>query len=158
VPSLWELEISDPVDKVEAAIRRWDAAEHVMVLIKSESFYTGPLQDKEDAKDHVADIWLARDRQRYVVRMELTGKMGPYQAYAALMGRSSWISSAAKTAFCLDFFTSLDRSKGDLWNQDCIGCGLTIPAGLLGAPHDENFCPRCQDEEAGNLVAGLQHV
>jgi radical SAM superfamily enzyme YgiQ (UPF0313 family) len=158
VPSLWELEISDPVDKVEAAIRRWDAAEHVMVLIKSESFYTGPLQDKEDAKDHVADIWLARDRQRYVVRMELTGKMGPYQAYAALMGRSSWISSAAKTAFCLDFFTSLDRSKGDLWNQDCIGCGLTIPAGLLGVPHDENFCPRCQDEEAGNLVAGLQHV
>ena len=158
MPSLWELEVSDDPAKVTAALKRWAEADRVMVLMKSESFYTGGLQEKENAKEHVADIWLAQDKQRHVLKMELTGKLGPYQAYAAIMGKPSWLPAAVKPAVCLDFFPSVDHFQGDLWHPGCVGCGLPIPAGLLGAVFDDTYCPRCRDEAAGNLVAGLDRI
>jgi hypothetical protein len=158
VPSLWSLEVDDDPAAVEAALRRWQKAERVMVLMKSDSFYTGPLQEKEDAKQHVADIWLARDNQNYVLKMELTGKLGPYQAYAAIMGKSSWLSAAKKTAHCLDFFPSVNRYQGDLWQPPCAFCGMPIPAGLLGSVFDDTYCPRCRDGYEGNFEAGLERA
>jgi hypothetical protein len=153
--SLWELEVGDDPAAVAAALRRWEQAAEVPVLIKSESFYAGAQQEKENAKDHVADLWLTRDQHRYVLKLILTGRLGPYQAYAALLGKPSWLEAARYTAQRLDFFTSANLSHGDLFQPACVGCGYAIPAGLLGAVFDDTYCPRCKDEAESVAVAGL---
>jgi hypothetical protein len=155
---LCELDTDDDPAALAAALRRWDEAESVPVLIKSESFYAGAQQEKEDAKRHVADMWLVRDQHQYKLRFLLTGKLGPYQAYAALTGKASWLGAAKHTAYRMDFFGAEDLGQGDLLRPSCVGCGFVIPAGLLGALYDEDFCPRCKDETENVAVAGLSRV
>jgi len=75
--SLWELEVADDPAVLAKRLQWWDEAESVPVLIRAESFYAGMTSAEGDARDHVADIWLARDGQRTVLRMYLNGKLGP---------------------------------------------------------------------------------
>jgi radical SAM superfamily enzyme YgiQ (UPF0313 family) len=144
--SLWELEVADRADEVERRLRWWDAAEEVPVLLRAESFYAGATSERGNAKEHVTDFWVTRDGQRVLLRMVLAGRLGPYQAYAALMGKASWISAARYTAQRLEFF------GGGSWL--CSGCGTPVPSNLLDVPWGE-VCPRCQDMYAGRVVAGL---
>jgi radical SAM superfamily enzyme YgiQ (UPF0313 family) len=146
-PSLWELEVDADPGEIAAALRRWDGAATVMTRIFSDSFYAGEGVVDVNAKDHVRSFWLVRRGHRYVLRMELTGKVGAYQAYAALMGRASWLEFARYPAVRVEFFNGAGPA--------CVGCGTGIPEGLDGVLFDPDFCPRCKDEAAGEITAGL---
>jgi hypothetical protein len=157
-PSLQELEVDDKPSVVAAALRRWDEAESVPVKLRSESFYSGVTQEDGDARDHVRDIWLVRRGSSYRLRFLLAGKLGPYQAYAALLGKPSWIGAARHPVTRLDFFTGADLVQGDLLRPACAGCGWAVPENLLGRPYAELYCPRCGDEAGENgteIIAGL---
>lgn len=144
---LWELEVADDPAVLARWLRRWDEAEAVPVLIRADSFYAGATAEPGDAKGHVTDFWLTRDGQRTVLRMLLKGRLGPYQAYAALAGKASWLEAARYTARRLEFFSG--------GAQPCEGCGLPVPASLLDVPWSERFCPRCGDEAEGTVTAAL---
>jgi hypothetical protein len=146
-PSLWELEVADPAEELAARLRWWDKQEAVPVLIRASSFYAGETTKPGNAKEHVADFWVIRDGQRVLLRSVLTGQLGPYQAYAALTGRASWIEAARYTAWRLEFFSG--------GGAPCEGCGLPVPSNLLDAPWDERLCPRCGDEADGKVIAAL---
>jgi hypothetical protein len=144
---LWELEVADPPQALAAALRRWQEAETVPALIRADSFYVGTTATRGDAKEHIADFWVVRDGRRVVLRMMLTGRLGPYQAYAALTGKPSWIDSARHTARRVEFF------GGGTWL--CSGCGEPVPTNLLDVPWSDELCPRCGDMYAGVVIAGL---
>jgi hypothetical protein len=156
--SLWELEVDASPEALSAALRAWDAAEHIPVLLRSESFYAGETVEEGDAKEHVADLWVRRDQQRTMLCMLLTGKLGPYQAYAALMGEASWIKAAVHTARRVDFFEPGDDLQGSVVRPSCLACGRVIPDTLLGKPFDRDYCPRCMDDIAGVVAAGLSRA
>jgi hypothetical protein len=144
---LWELEVADDPVTLARRLRWWDDAETVPVLIRADSFYAGTTAQPGDAREHVCDFWLARDGQRTVLRMLLKGRLGPYQAYAALAGKASWLEAARYTARRLEFFSG--------GAQACEGCGLPVPSSLLDVPWSERFCPRCGDEAEGKVIAAL---
>jgi radical SAM superfamily enzyme YgiQ (UPF0313 family) len=152
---LWELETSTKAtpEAVSTALRVWDAAESVPVLLRTDSFYANEQTEHGNGKDHVADLWLVRDAQRTVVRMLLDGKLGPYQSMAALMGWASWLPAAARTAVRLGFF--LPAKPGGMLS--CAGCAGPVLEGLLGEQPGERYCPRCADEASGTILAGLAH-
>jgi len=145
--SLWELEVDEPEDVLSAALKRWDAAAEVPVLLRADSFYAGEMTERGDAKDHVGDFWATRDGHRTLLRMTLTGRLGPYQALAALTGKASWIEAARHTAVRVDFFAAETVA--------CIECGVPIPANLMDVPFDADYCPRCLDQVRGKVMAGL---
>jgi radical SAM superfamily enzyme YgiQ (UPF0313 family) len=145
--SLWELEVSDAPDALAAMLRRWDRAQSVPVLLRADSFYVGATAERGDAKEHVADFWAVRDGQRLLLRMTLAGRLGPYQAYAALAGRPSWIEAARHPARRVEFFGGA--------GLPCAACGLPVPVSLMDVPWSAELCPRCCDEAEGKVVAGL---
>jgi hypothetical protein len=145
--SLWDLEVADDPAALAARLRWWDAADEVPVLIRADSFYAGTTAEPGNALEHVADLWVARDGQRTVLRMLLNGRLGPYQAYAALTGKASWIEAARYTARRREFFSGGTGS--------CEGCGLPVPSNLFDVPWGERFCPRCEDESEGKIIAAL---
>jgi radical SAM superfamily enzyme YgiQ (UPF0313 family) len=143
--SLWELEVADSPEALDRALRRWREAETVRVLIRADSFYVGATAQHGNAKEHVADFWVIRDGRRVVLRMILTGRLGPYQAYAALTGKPSWIEAAAYAARRVEFFGG--------GGQACDGCGEPVPASLLDVPWSGSLCPRCGDQARGLVIA-----
>lgn len=145
--SLWELEIGASVDVLGAALRRWQEAETVPVLIRSDSFYAGGQAEQGNAKDHVRDFWVVRDGSRVLLRMLLNGRLGPYQAFAALTGKASWLDAARYVACRVEFFGSEEAA--------CEGCGAPVPVNLLDVPWTETRCPRCADEAEGKVMAAL---
>jgi hypothetical protein len=157
--SFWELEVAGGEQALAAALRAYDEAPEVRVLLKQESFYSGMSAEEANAKDHIADAWLVRDADRLLLRMILNGKLGPYQAYAPLCGKKSWVDAMRYTARRLAFFDGADPLQGSLLRPVCIGCGTAVPAGLLGEVFDMDYCPRCRDElGASGFAVGLSRL
>jgi radical SAM superfamily enzyme YgiQ (UPF0313 family) len=146
--SLWELEVADDPGALGRRLAWWDAAAEVPVQIRADSFYTGATAVRGDAKEHVADFWVTRDGHRVLLKMILNGRLGPYQAYAALTGRASWIDAARYTALREEFFHG--------GAQPCEGCGRPVPASLVDVPWSDSLCPRCADQATGLVTAGLR--
>ena len=157
-PSLWELEVDEVPHTVHGWLKKWDQAGEVPVKIRTESFYAGVQTEDGDAKEHVEDFWLVRRDGSYVLRMVLNGKLGPYQAYAALAGKPSWISAARYPAVRLEFFGNDDLTAGDLFRPTCAGCGSLVPASLLGVHYDQELCPRCRDAASPLFLTGLERL
>lgn len=153
--SFWELEVAESEDRWRTALRKWDESEYVKVMVRKDSFYSGESMEEADAKDHITDAWLTRDRDRLLLRMILHGKLGPYQAYAPLLGTAGWMEAQRYTARRVAFFDAADVLQGTLLRPVCSGCGTAVPAGLLGEVFDTDYCPRCRDEAAGTVAAGL---
>jgi radical SAM superfamily enzyme YgiQ (UPF0313 family) len=145
--SLWELEVADDPVVLARRLGWWDAQDKVPVLIRAESFYAGATSEKGNAKDHVSDFWVKPDGTRTVLAMVLQGRLGPYQAYAALTGKPSAIEAARFTARRREFFI------GSLGT--CRDCGGPVPSSLFDVPWDEARCPRCLDAAEGKVIAGL---
>jgi hypothetical protein len=145
--SLWDLEVADDAGALASRLAWWQEAQEVPVLIRAESFYTGATSKRGDAKDHVSDFWVVRDGHRVLLRMILHGQLGPYQAYAALTGKASWIEAARYTAWRREFFAG--------GYGQCEGCGDLVPANLMDAAWSERYCPRCADQAEGKVIAAL---
>lgn len=156
--SLWELQVDELPDDVAARMRAWDAASEVPVLIRSESFYAGVQNEPGNAKDHVSDFWLVTREGRYLLRMTLTGKLGPYQAYAALMGKVSWIEAARYPAERVEFYNEQQPQVWDIFAPLCTVCSRGVPVSLLGVVSDQEYCPRCKDLITNARVAALSRA
>ena len=154
---LWELEPPASPDEIAARIRDWEMSEYVKLVFRSDSAYFGAGNEEVNAKDYVHDLWLASDGHSWKLRMLASAKAGPYTLYAALMGKPSWIDAAASPARRLDLFTAVPE-HGDLLRPSCVRCEAVIPEDLLGEPLDADYCPRCLDEAAGIVTAGLPRL
>jgi hypothetical protein len=152
--ALWELEPPAGPDEVTARLAAFAAAGYVKLVIRTDSAYFAAGTEEVNAKDWVSDLWLARDGHASKLRMLISAKAGPYALYAALAGKPSWIAAAAKPAVRLGIF-SASSSQGDLLRPSCDDCGEVIPVGLLDEPFRSDRCPRCADEVAGIVTAGL---
>jgi radical SAM superfamily enzyme YgiQ (UPF0313 family) len=156
--SLYELELPVSADQATSWLQRWDDAGSVRLLLRAlHAGYFQAATEEVNAKDYASDLWLARDGSRLMLKMLLRDRAGPYQVYAALSGKASWIEAAAAPAVRLGAFTRTDASQGgDLLRPSCAACGQLIPVSLLDEPWGTEFCPRHEDEDAGRLVAGLR--
>jgi intein/homing endonuclease len=152
--ALWELEPPAGPDEVAARIAWFAEQDYVKLVIRSDSAYFAAGTEEVNAKDWVSDMWLARDGHASRLRMLVSAKAGQYSLYAALAGKPSWIAAAAKPAVRLGVFSA--AGDGDLLRPSCGDCGEVIPVGLLDEPYSTDRCPRCADEAAGIVVAGLK--
>lgn len=150
--SLFELELDVDPSKVAVKLQDWRAADYIKMVLHQEGSYYAPFVEEVNAKDYVDDFWLVRDGHRLKLRMLVRGRPSPYVAYAALMGRSSWLDAAQNPAVRLDSFVLVDKEQGDFLRPNCLECGLQIPTNILDVPYDYDRCPRCRDEHDGSLV------
>lgn len=151
-PSLHTLEIQDDPDRVRARLRDWELSESVKLLIRQEDSYFAAATEEVNAKDYVDDLWVVRYDTGLVLKMLARHRAGPYQVYQALMGKPSWIEAAKFPAWTADVFSG--RKEGEA-GHECLRCGFGIPESLMGVPWDDDYCPRCKDEMAGVVLAGL---
>lgn len=150
--SLYELEIDADPDTVLTRIAAWHAAEHVPMRLQIEAGYFAPTSEQVNAKHFTDDLWIVRDGFRLKLRMLIRGRATPYDIYAALSGRASWLDTAKATAVRLECFVTADRRQQDFLRPNCRDCGLQVPVTLLDRPYHPDRCPRCQDHAEGVLV------
>ena len=150
--SLHALELLENPDKVSSWISRWQEREHVPLRLKQEGGFFTTTAEEVNAKDFVADLWLVRSGTGIELRMLARRRAGPYQVWQALSGKAGWIEAAARPARTLEVFARRDEAEAGL---ACVDCGLSIPESVMGQAWSEDRCPRCADEEAGIVLAGL---
>jgi radical SAM superfamily enzyme YgiQ (UPF0313 family) len=150
--SLFELELDAEAAAVLGKLARWNAETYIPMQLRIEGGYFAPASEEVNAKDYVDDLWLTKDGYRLKLRMLVRGRPSPYNIYAALMGRSSWLDAAKIPAVRLEAFVEADRSQQDFLRPNCAGCGLQIPTNILDEPYDPQHCPRCKDEHDGIVV------
>lgn len=153
--SLWQLEIDDDPALMRGRLADWDLSEYVPLNLHSEGAYFAGYSEEVNGKGLVDELWLARDRNRLLLKMLARRRAGPYQVYAALRGKASIIGATAHPAMCLDVFTG--REDGTLDGTWCVRCAQLIPVSLDGREWDAEYCPRCADEVAGLVLAGTGH-
>jgi radical SAM superfamily enzyme YgiQ (UPF0313 family) len=146
--SLYDLDIDDDPATVTGRLAAWQAATNVPMQLKVVGGYFAPATETVNAKQLVDDLWLIHDGHRLRLRMLIRGRPSPYNVYAALMGRASWLDAAAATAQRLDTFIETDRRQQDFFRPTCVDCGLLVPINVLDEPWSADRCPRCTDEHA----------
>jgi radical SAM family protein len=147
--SLHYLEIAESPDRVRAWLRDWQAASRVPMRLRQEGSYFTAGVEEVNAKDFVDGLWLARNGTAVELRMLARRRAGPYQVWQSLSGKAGWIDAARHPARTIEVFAG---NEGVL---ACTACGWPIPESLLGVPWHEDYCPRCADEKAGIVLAGL---
>jgi radical SAM superfamily enzyme YgiQ (UPF0313 family) len=154
--------VPDDPDRVAERLAAWDAADYIRLVLRHDSAYFGVASEEVNARDYADDLWLVSTPRGPELRMLLRGQAGPYQIYAALMGKASWIDASAAPARRLEIFTADTTGdsalQGDLLRPGCEGCGLVIPQSPLGVPWTDSRCPRCCSDFAfrdEQLLAGL---
>lgn len=151
--SLWELEIDVDPTTVLARLEAWHATDYVKMILKSAGEYFSAEREEFNAKDYCDDLWLIRDGPALKLRCLLRGRPSPYNLYAALMGRASWIDAAKKAGRRLEAFTEVDREQYDFFRVVCSGCDRLVPTNLMDEPYDPQLCPHCRDRETGIEVS-----
>ncbi len=149
---LYELAVDDDPHTVLTRIEGFTRADTVPMRLAVVGGYFAPATELVDAREHVEDLWLVNDRAQPTLRMLVRGRATPYNIYAALTGRPSWIEAAAQPARRLDAFLAADRNQQDFLRPNCAGCGLLIPVNILDQPYTPTHCPRCADAAAGRLL------
>jgi hypothetical protein len=150
--NLYQLEIDAEPVTVLNALDAWHTATHIPMRLKIDAGYFAPAAEDVNAKDFVDDLWLTNDGHRLLLRMLVRGRPTPYNIYAALMRRPSWLDAAKLPAVRLDAFVETDRAQHDFFRPSCQQCGLQIPVNLLDQPYDDERCPRCKDHHDGRVI------
>lgn len=153
--SLHSLELQESPDSVRSWVHYWQETEYIPLRLKQEGSYFTAGVEEVNAKDFVDDLWAVHAGTSIELRMLSRRRAGPYQVYQALSRRASWISAAARPARTMEVFAKRDDAEAG-WA--CTRCGWSIPESLTGDPWTESRCPRCADEEAGIVLAGLDQV
>ncbi len=153
--TLYELAINDDVPATLRQLSRWHAATDIPMRLKVEGGYFAPASEMVNAKDFVDDLWIISRGHQLLLKMIVRGRPNPYNIYAALMHKPSWLDAAKHAAVRLDSFLASDRSQQDFLRPVCHTCGLLIPVNLLDRPYDSQYCPRCHDEHRGIILKEL---
>jgi hypothetical protein len=154
--SLYEMEMDVERHAAEAAIHNFMQTEYVPLILKEESRQSGIISTEVNAHDHVDDLWLVKEGHRLFMRALVRGKPSPYQVYAALFGKKSWIEAAQYPAVRIESFVDADSEVMNFFVPSCQECGKTIPVNLLDRPYSDSYCPKCSDEVMGRLVSYVQ--
>jgi hypothetical protein len=147
--ALAELELDTDPGTVIARLDAWAATTYVPMRLKVEGGYFAPTTEQVNAHDYVDDLWLITSEGRLKLRMLIRGRPSPYNVYAALMARPSWIDAARIPAVRLEAFVKLDRYQQDFLRPNCQACRLVIPTTLLDRPYHRHYCPHCKDTADG---------
>lgn len=150
--NLFELEVDEEPAVLLSKLAVWDRADYVLMVLRQEGGYFAPEREEVNAKDYCEQVWLIRDGHRLKVRMMTRGRASPYNIYAALTGKASWIAAAEKPAIQLDAFLEVDSDQEDFFRPTCLECGKLIPVNVMDEPWDEDRCPKCKDEADGRTV------
>jgi radical SAM superfamily enzyme YgiQ (UPF0313 family) len=150
--SLYDLELDVEPSVLLGHLARYREASYVRLAIKQDTGYFTPGIVEVNAKDYVRDMWLRRDEDRLLLRILVRGAPSPYQVYAALTGKMSWLDAASKPAMRVDMFVDAPEAQGDFLRPSCLDCGLQIPTNILDEPYDPDRCPKCKDRHDGTLV------
>jgi len=145
--TLYEVEVEETPERVQARLQAWDAAESVDMTIRAPVTYFGPPTEVVNAKEYVEGVWLVRDGHRVTVRMLVRGRPTPYNVFAALMGQKSWLEVAKYPARRVDSFVTWDGDQWDFFRPACEQCGASIPVNVLEEPFDAAKCPMCLDRQ-----------
>lgn len=154
--SLWELELDEEPSRVFAKIQQWWETDYIKMVLKSDTSHFAVGMDEVNARDFVDDLWIAKDGHRLVLRMMLRGRPSPYNIYAALMGRASWLEAAKNPARRLDSFVEVDYGQQDFFRVSCEECGLVVPTNILDKPYHPTYCPKCLDAVSGTLISDME--
>lgn len=150
--SLYEMEMDVDRHAAQAAIDRFEAADYVKLVLKEQSRQSGLIITEVNAKEHVEDLWLVKEGHRLFMRALVRGKPSPYQVYAALFDKASWIEAAQYPAVRVESFVDSDSDELNFFVPACEVCGKTIPVNLLDQPFSSTYCPRCGDVAMGRAV------
>jgi radical SAM superfamily enzyme YgiQ (UPF0313 family) len=153
--SLYDMEVEIDRRTAMKAIAEWISADYVKMVIKDKSKRDGIVAEEVNAKDFVESIWFVQDGHHLRMRALIRGKASPYNVYAALFNKPSWIEAAEKPAYRIEAFIDVDPTQIDFFRPACESCGNTIPVNPLDKPYDYHYCPRCKDEQDGILVKEL---
>jgi hypothetical protein len=145
--SLWELEVEEDPATILAKIAEWNRAEYVKMVLQNDGSYFKLAREEVNAKEFCDDVWAIRDGHRLVVRMLLRGAPSPYNVFAALMGRASWIEAAQHPAVRREAFLEVNDAQYDFFRDACVGCGKLIPVNVFDQAWDDQYCPRCEDRD-----------
>lgn len=150
---LIDLELDRDPTVVAARLTAWRRATAVPMRLAVVGGYFAASTEDVNAKDHVDDLWLIRDRHRLILRMLVHGRPSPYNIAAALLAQPSWLDLANHPAHRRDVFLREDPRDGDdPLRPACLRCGQPVPVNLLGQPHHPEHCPHCLDHYTGGLV------
>ena len=155
--TLYELDVTADAATIVTRLAAWHGAERVDMRLKIDGGYFSPGSEHVNAKDYVQDLWLNADGHHLTLRMLLRGRPNPYNIYAALLGRPSWLDVAHTRATRLDAFVKTDRSQQDLLRPNCRSCGHQIPTNVLHQPYDLRHCPHCKDRHDGAVYQELSY-
>lgn len=149
--SLYQMEMDVDRETAQAAIERFKEADYVKLLLKEQTRQAGLVTTEVNAKDHVEDLWLVKEGHRLFMRGLVRGKPSPYQVYAALFDKKSWIEAARYPAVRIESFVDADQDELNFFVPGCDKCGRTVPVNLLDKPYGTH-CPKCADEVSGRAV------
>lgn len=156
--SLWELELDEEPSKVLAKVKAWGETSYVKMILKQEAQFFAAPAEEVNAKDFCDDLWLVRDGHRLLLRLLLRGRPSPYNVYAALMGRASWIEAAKMPAVRLEAFVPVDKNQQDFFRHTCEECEMQIPTNVMDESYDTTHCPRCKDQHSGRIITEVSFV
>lgn len=157
--SLYHLPVPFSADALTSAIAAFGACDYVKLVVHTDptSYFAGP-PEEVNARDLIGDVWVTGWGHQLALRFYARGKAGAYSAAAAILGKPSPLALTGQLAMRLGMFEAAEPAAGDLLRPACGNCGIVIPAGLLGEPCAEDFCPRCADEQAGTVLTGLHRT
>lgn len=150
--SLYEMEMDVDRDVAQAAIEKFVTTDYVPLIMKEQTRQAGLVTIEVNAREHVEDLWLVKEGHKLFMRGLIRGKPSPYQVYAALFEKKSWIEAAQYPAVRIETFADADQDEISFFVPGCDKCGKTIPVNLLNKPFSQTHCPRCADEVEGRAV------
>lgn len=156
--SVWDLELDMEPLKLLEHIRVWNESDYIKMTLKQEGGYFQLPTREVNAKDYAKDLWVVRDGRKVVLRMLLRGEPSPYNVYASLTNRVSWITAAKQPARRVDSFVEMDEGQADFFRNSCEDCGLTIPTNILDQPYDLTYCVHCRDRHNGSEIGGAKEL
>lgn len=153
--SLFSMEVDKEPSYVLARLAWWESQEFVPLTIKQLVMYPGdPDREEVNGREFVQDMWLVRDGHRAVLRMLLRGRASPYDVYAALTEKPSWVEAARYPAHRDEVFIDTgDDNLQDFFRPTCQLTDRLIPVNPMDQPYDPLYAPRARDEVQGLLIS-----
>lgn len=149
--NLYEIPVDIPIPTVTKVIEEYHAAVWWEVVMKEDQYRAGVVRERVNLKSFVRDLWAVREGHQAKLRILVRGKASPFDALRSLF-KMREIDAVQHIATRLDVFKEIAEHHADFFACECVDCGDVIPLDLFDRAFDQNYCPVCKDEHAGNLL------